>query len=950
MNTSLDSTLRNLNDCGCCEGIEASTPAPVLNRPGLSAIAYRVGTHAQFKETMLARLSASHQAALRGLNTRDDDDLSVALLDAWATVCDVLTFYQERIANENYLRTATERLSVLELARLIGYELRPGVAAETHLAFTLEDAPGAFGQAINLSNIAQSVPETPPPITIDVGVKVQSVPGPGEQPAVFETVEAIEARVEWNALRPRLAQPQQLSATMGSIVFQGTATNLKPGDKLLIVITPSSRSVHTILNVIVDDKTQTTRVDFDNPALSPASYQRPGGLAQGKTTDFPAQSALNEGVSQAIIAKQWSDEDLAALAKMQNWPLTALAANINKQASGVNFAGGEGVFAFRQRAAIFGYNAPNYDLLTAALRAADQSNGLTLRPLVSFKEEALIEIDKTSISQGGFTISPKPSSNLPPNWEGRTLENDSHPSGNLRRVDLDSAYPGIVKESWLVLSAPTDGGAARVETFKVKDHVEITRSDYAVSAKVSRLTVEAAQAFNSDFKLRNTAALAQSESLPLAQTPILDVVQGDTITLDRAYLGLKKGQKVILTGERDDFKGVIASELLTIKESLIEKGFTVLVFETALVNPYVRAGVTINANVARATHGETVKETLGGGDATQAFQRFTLRQPPLTYTSAATVTGSQTTLETRVNDLLWGEVPDLFGHGPEERIYITRIDDEGKTTVIFGDGKTGARLPAGLENVKAKYRKGIGLGGLVAEHKLSQLMTRPLGVKGVTNPLAATGAEDREQLADARRNAPLTALTLGRVVSLQDYEDFARAFSGIAKALATWSWSGERRSVLLTVAGVDGAAVTEELRGKLLEALRQFGDPNAPLEVKSYEPRFFRLAATLQVAPEYLPDKVVAEVEALLRDSFSFEAREFGQPVHKSEVIGLIQNVPGVVSVTLNEFYRSDQAATVEPRLPAARPQLGGAKLFAAELLTLDPRPLQIESSSTSVA
>lgn len=943
MNASLDPTLRNLNDCACCEGIEASTPASVFNRPGLSAIAYRVGAHAQFKETMLQRLSASHQAALRELNTRGDDDLSIALLDAWATVCDVLTFYQERIANENYLRTATERLSVLELARLIGYELRPGVAAETYLAFTLEDAPGAFGQAISLSNIAQLAPEAPPPITIDVGVKVQSVPGPGEQPATFETVEAIEARAEWNALRPRLAQPQQLSTGMGSVVFQGAATNLKPGDKLLIVVTPTSRSVRTILNVTVNDEAQTTRVDFDNPALSPASYQRPSGLAQGKPTDFLPQTTLDESVAQAIIAKQWSEEDLAALAKMQGWPFTALAANINKQTASVKFTGGEGVFAFRQRAAIFGYNAPNYELLTAALRA-DQKSGLN--PLLFAVSTSNIS---SSISQGDFTLSLGSSSNLPPNWEKRTLEMDSHTSGNLRTIDLDSSYPGIIKESWLVLSAPTSSGAARVETFKVKDQVEITRSDYAISAKVSRLTVESAQAFNGDFKLRNTAALAQSESLPLAQAPILDVVQGDNVTLDRAYLGLKKGQKVIITGERDDLKGVTSSEVLTIKESLLEKGFTVLVFETALVNRYARGSVTINANVARATHGETVQETLGSGDAAQAFQRFTLRQPPLTYTSASTSSGAQTTLEARVNDLLWSEVPDLFGHGPDERIYITRVDDEGKTTIIFGDGKTGARLPAGAENVKAKYRKGIGLTGLVKEHKLSQLMTRPLGVKGVTNPLAATGAQDGEQLADARRNAPLTALTLGRVVSLQDYEDFARAFSGIAKALATWSWSGERRSVLLTVAGVNGAAVTEELRGKLLTALRQLGDPNAPLEVKSYEPRFFRLASTLQVAPDHLPEKVRAEVEALLRDRFSFDAREFGQPVHKSEIIGLIQNVRGVVSVTVREFHRSDQAVTVEPRLAAARPQLGGDKIFAAELLMLDPRPLQIESSSILV-
>src|SRR5260370_19603178 len=42
--------------CGCCEGIERITPLPILNRPGLYALAYRVGTHSTFLETMLARI------------------------------------------------------------------------------------------------------------------------------------------------------------------------------------------------------------------------------------------------------------------------------------------------------------------------------------------------------------------------------------------------------------------------------------------------------------------------------------------------------------------------------------------------------------------------------------------------------------------------------------------------------------------------------------------------------------------------------------------------------------------------------------------------------------------------------------------------------------------------------------------------------------------------------
>src|SRR5260370_26664679 len=124
----------------------------MFTRAVLDAIPYRAGTHSTFCETMQARLSnlyldlpAPDPAAppqkiypLRDLKTRETSDPSIAILDAWATVADVLTFYQERIANEGYLGTAAHRCSVLELARLVGYRLRPGVSASVLLAFTLE--------------------------------------------------------------------------------------------------------------------------------------------------------------------------------------------------------------------------------------------------------------------------------------------------------------------------------------------------------------------------------------------------------------------------------------------------------------------------------------------------------------------------------------------------------------------------------------------------------------------------------------------------------------------------------------------------------------------------------------------------------------------------------------------------------------------------------------------
>ena len=227
--------------CRCCEGIHKVTPLTTSNRPGLNALSYRIGTHASFLETMKACLSNLELTAedfdsaagsangrlrpLLNLTTRAESDPAIALLDAWALVADVLAFYQERIANEGFLRTAVERRSILELARLIGYRLRPGVAASVHLAYTLE------------KNTAVVIPE---------GARSQSVPGPGELPQSFETADKLAARAEWNTLQARLTQPQ-LTFGAESLYFKGIATKLKPNDPLLIRCGTSTRTLLRVL-------------------------------------------------------------------------------------------------------------------------------------------------------------------------------------------------------------------------------------------------------------------------------------------------------------------------------------------------------------------------------------------------------------------------------------------------------------------------------------------------------------------------------------------------------------------------------------------------------------------------------------------------------------------------------------------------------------------------------
>ncbi|MDB5285234.1 MAG: putative baseplate assembly protein [Mucilaginibacter sp.] len=888
--------MTNQNTCHCCEGLSVQTPVQISNRAGLNAVAYRVGTHAQFKESLLAGLSLSGAPALQGFTTREDNDFTIALLDAWSVVSDVLTFYQERIANESYLGTATERLSVLELARLIGYELRPGVAAGTYIAFTVDSSSGALGPVLPAGNLSGLLINLPP-ITIDKGIKIQSIPGPAEKPQLFETVESINARAEWNSIKPRLTQPQ-IPLNDGVLLFNNTNNNLKKGDTLL-VRQPGGTTLKTILNVIIDNDAKTTRVDLvDSPTLP--QYHLP--VAQpGVFTEFFGTRLLKQPTLLKLVNRNWREADLSVLIRANRWSATEVFQSINTPAVSQPDPSAPEIYVFRKKVPVFGYNAP---------KKINYVNGVPSNPVT-------------------WT-----------DWDNVETEGVLY---------LDSAYEDILPGSQIAIQNPENAGNSPL-FLKVDKASVSSRTEYGLSTKTTQLSVLPSNQWwgiDRAFKrIRSVTVYAQSEKLDLAELPVETTVEGDSLTLDRYYPGLQEGQAVIVSGMRNDLQGVTGSEIRILKTVNIVEGFTELKFIRSLSFNYIRKTVTINANVAKATHGETVSEVLGGGDASQVFQQFTLKQPPLTFISSASGNGVQTTLEIRVNDLLWHEVDFFLDHGPNERIYITRQDNEGNTTVTFGDGINGARVPTGQQNIQATYRKGIGTSGLVKANQLSQLLTKPLGVKSAVNPVAPAGAEDPEQLDSARNNASLTILTLDRVVSLQDYEDFARAFPGIEKSLATWTWVSGKRHIFITVAGSNGTEVPPEsdLYKDILKAINSAGDPEVSLRIDSYSPVFFQLTANLMLDPDYIPAIVQAAVEQNLRDTFSFQARSFAQPVNYSEVVACMQQTPGVVAVDIDSLFRTDNPVNdIQYFINAAMPMITATNVVGAELLTLDPRPVGLK-------
>lgn len=432
--------------CGCCGGISVQTPQGEQNAAGLSAIAYRTGTWATFKESMLARLSSSEYPALAGLKTRDDEDYSIALLDASAVMLDILTFYQERLANESYLRTAMQLDSLTQLSRLIGYQPSPGVSASTYLAFTLSSAPGS---PINPNTTA---------ITIPVGTTVQSVPGQGQMPQLFETSAAILAKPDWNALPVQTGVPWVPADGQTSVYLAGISTMLNPGDAVLIVgderlnsVVSQQWDVRIVSSVQPDAVNQRTLVSWLEP------------LGNGSIKTAKKHPKL---------------------------------------------------YALRQKATLFGYNAINPSLLS--------SDALSnLGSMVTSTKPYEWVFGKDSLTGGMFA------------------------SESL--VDLDSVYTKVVPGGWMALIVQ-DGNlsrtpAGKVLLFSVASASTTARSNYGLSAKVTRVQVSAgitaaeqAGVLNELTRVykhvRATAVLAQSEELTLAEQPLARGLYGTCLDLE----------------------------------------------------------------------------------------------------------------------------------------------------------------------------------------------------------------------------------------------------------------------------------------------------------------------------------------------------------------------------------------------------------------------------------
>ena len=439
---------------------------------------------------------------------------------------------------------------------------------------------------------------------------------------------------------------------------------------------------------------------------------------------------------------------------------------------------------------------------------------------------------------------------------------------------------------------------------------------------------------------RRTAAIHELAGPPigLAGQDFADQIDGSLVHVPLERLeAIETGRRIVL----DDDTGEGHSAIVTDSSQADLDGdgapeHLAIAFTPALTRTLETETARLLGNVARTTHGASQpEEVLGDGDASVPLQVFALERHPLTYVpSPGAPRGAKPALEVRVDGILWEPVEELYGRGPDEHVYVIRTDDEGRASIRFGDGRTGARPPTGRGNVRARYRVGLGQEGDVRAGVLRNPLDRPTGMRTAANPARAEGGADPETADQARAAGPDSVRTFGRIVSLRDHADAAREFAAVAKARAALTWEGGDEQVLLVVAGPEGTELGQTALQALVADLDTRRDPNRSLRVVAHDPLPVVIGATVSPAPDREGRAVVAAARQSLIDLMAFERQEFGAALHLSAVYAALQRIPGVVWADVTELR-----AKTDP--PAATP---------AESVPVGPSQLaQLEDPATDI-
>jgi hypothetical protein len=858
-------------------------PQANCNMSGLPQISFRVGDFTSFRYELLVPLPG--ETELTAWRPGASGDLAMQMVEWWAYLADILTFYNERIANEAYLGTALLPESVNHLVQLLGYRPKPALGSKGQLAALL-------------------TPSARAPLTIPAGLQIQSKPGPGQQPQVFEvdqpTTIGSPDLVVADVVPSNLPL---LDASGGVFWLAAKVSSLKAGDRLLLAnasaITAQTLGDYAWVKVA---------------KLTPGTDPLGNTVTQVAFTTLSGKLAGGAQAADYVLLKSQQSAPIWPYPTSAATPVTATTADLAQIARGL-VAGGLFLFDLADGAVPAA--------ATAATAAADNLLGLAIATqevaeiAASFGGEfwgyvyyieaaALMSAMAGAATAAGATAVAAEASAAAASLDGLSLGGaltataDAIAAAQALQAEAAANIAGLVPTAGIVNSyaeaiwyANGDGPSAPGTTNPAPiaiPHAEISFASGTLSGPwwpfvIPQITVR-----------WTWTPVAQIVPVTEASSYVYSS-GGDTLVADPASANPMPALGTPVPVMVEDAAGNAAATTLTSTGSpaVASLGALAPAPPNGLASP-----IDVLFNLVGVSRGKTVAtETLGSGNPMVAGQDFTLAQSPVTYFfDPASVSGPNfsSTVSVSVNGVAWQEVQSFYGQPKNAQVFLLHEDDQSQTHIAFGDGVNGSLLPTGANNIVATYRYG---GGAAApdQETLTVVLTPTPGLKGMRNPLPPTGGSDADQPSQLRSLAPQSVLTFNRAVSLDDYAAIALTASGVTQASASYAFdpASQRPAVVLWVAGDANATASAAAAVAGTEMPGQRVIFQTAVGVTSI------LSLTYVRDPRIADSTAQAGLMTALADPsaglFAAANVGIGQPIYQSQIAAACLAVPGVVAI-----------------------------------------------------
>ena len=529
-----------------------------------------------------------------------------------------------------------------------------------------------------------------------------------------------------------------------------------------------------------------------------------------------------------------------------------------------------------------------------------------------------VELDRSANVVGEVVLTPAASARLAPSTPlipnpTPVKRGDDGEFPSTVELRLDALYAGIARGAFVVVDVAPGFLVADRALFLSRVTEVVVEPPNPTTPPLTTLTLELdlgdaipdPQSLRVHFDLVPAGRLAD---LPKSTVDVADLRAGLAVVgpVDPPEGRTTVEQAFLL--EDADGKGARVRGRLVFDAAERSARFTLLDDAAAVAVSTFKPPLSLYDGLVTLTEGETVeREVLGSGDGRRARQSFELARKPLTHLPAPLATDPPlSTLRIFVDGIAWEERETFYGAGPNERVFVVEHAADGTATVIFGDGRRGARLPTGTNNVVARYR--FGAGAPVPEPGTLRLLGAPK--VRIRSPLPFTPGRpvtpDDALVDEARTHA----LMLDRPVSAADFAALA-VRQGAARAEAELAWLEDASTVGVRVVLIAPSDPDSEIKASLVEA----AEPGTLVRVVYATPLRLRLALTVQVSSRRLPSEVRDAVCAALigsRGVLHVSRAPLGRVVF-STVHAAVLAVPGVIGLSAAEWTFGHAAPLTTP-------------------------------------